>query len=235
MASGAELTPGRRKPRSCQRQGVLLRRGPRQSVSCRNEVRQNVRVCVPTSGRIVPCFDAALDNALHAVANSRLTAFPGSLFANRRKVAVLHGADGKTTMRSRRTLRATRPSEKAAALRRDALLAAASAGERFGFQGRRRAGARSIVQRSERSRKRGTPRVAFREGGFRRAVRPLFADGRRRNMFRQNLLCLCRSPLLPNVRPFFCSEQCSAFSAPPAEPSGRSRQSRLSNRNLKKG
>ena len=64
--------------------------------------------------RIAPRFGAALDNALHAVANSLLTAFPGSLLATRRKVAALHGADGKTTRIFRRTFRATWASQRGA-------------------------------------------------------------------------------------------------------------------------
>lgn len=68
------------------------------------------------------------------------------------------------------------------------LPAAGSAASRPGFRGRRRAGARSIVQRSERSRERAAPRGALSEGGFRRALRPLFADGRRCKIFRQACL-----------------------------------------------
>lgn len=61
------------------------------------------------------------------------------------------------------------------------------------------------------SRERAAPRVVFHEGGFRRALRPLFADGRRRKIFRQNLPCLRRSPFLPNVRPFFVRSSAPRF------------------------
>lgn len=148
--------------------------------------------------------------------------------------AALHGADVE-----RRAFPGERFAERglhnAERFEESVLPAAGSAASRPGFQGRRRAGARSIVQRSERSRERAAPRGVFHEGGFRRFLRPLFADGRRRKIFRQNLLCLCRFAASAECSAVFCSEQCSAFSAPPAEPSGRSRQSRLSNRNLKKG
>ena len=155
-------------------------------------------------------FGAALDNAPCAVANSLLTAFPGSLLATRRKAAAPHGADVERRAFSGERF-AGRGLHNAERFEESVLPAAGSAASRPGFQGRRRAGARSIVQRSERSRERAAPRGVFHEGGFRRAVRPLFADGRRRKIFRQSLPCLRRSPLLPNVRPFFVRSSAPRF------------------------
>lgn len=133
-ASGAELAPGRRKPRSGQRQGVPRRMDSREFLVGTRRVRRFVprgsvrelrvrgglirRPEGPRRGiyeRIASRFGAALDNARCVVSGSRLICLrfrPGA--RPLAQLAALHGADGKTTRVFRRTLRGTWSSQRGA-------------------------------------------------------------------------------------------------------------------------
>ena len=115
-----------------------------------------------------------------------------------------------TTCIFRRTLRGTWSSQRGAlrgkrfACRRFRRIASRLLGQETGGSAQHRATFRTLPRK-------GGPARSFREGGFRRFLRPLFADGPRRKIFRQSLPCLCRSPLLPNVRPFFVRSSAPRF------------------------
>ena len=254
-ASGADFVPGRRKPRSGHLRAVRRRMDSRRRVPCgtrrvrRFSVRvaasgnsesgavasggSRVRVGVSALERIASRFGAALDNARCAVSDSLLTSFSqarSSAFGAARRPCTAQ--TGKRRAFSGEHF-ARRRLHNAERFEQSVLPAAGSAASRPAFEAGD-ARKRRIAQGSERSRERAAPRVVFPEDGFRRAVRPLFADGRRRNMSGKTcLVCAGRRPA--ECSAVFCSEQRSAFSASPAAPSGPQPRASPFNRNLKKG